>query len=346
MMRKLTVSFLLACLFLSCLGAGSNRFGVVNGAQEPSDEQWQLPKSRDFGDSIWKEKRKPSRQQPKRRKYQRVEVASSSAIALKYRKPATSGGASASVKRRKPASPVKPALVWQDVALASSEQVGVTMWRLRKCRGGKKQRCLELNDAQGHTFMYEAVRVTTDAGFQGGDGIQLAIESPIAGFIYVIHQEVYKNDKTGAPKLLYPLYEGGNAVAPGRPLLIPTQVAGEGIKVLKMRNEQGKDLVAERLKIIVARRPLDGIFVQDRPRFIGDADVRLWESQWSGRLELFDLEGGGKETMSLNEWSAMQRGNGVSRDLTTADLAPQKLYLVERKRSDGVLITLDLPYGN
>ena len=111
-----------------------------------------------------------------------------------------------------------------------------------------------------------------------------------------------------------------------------------------MRNDQGKNVAAERLKIIITKRPLEGIFLQGRPRYIGVDDITLFESQWSGRLELFDLEDGDKETMSLNEWYSMQDRND-SRDLTTEDLAPQKLYLVEPKAKDGVLITLDLPYA-
>jgi hypothetical protein len=194
--------------------------------------------------------------------------------------------------------------------------------------------------------MYEAVRVSTDSDFQVGDGIQLAIESPIIGFIYVIHQEVDGHGNPGEPKLLYPLQEGVNAVAPGRPLLIPTQGAEGEIKVLKMRNDEGKKLSAERLKIIITSKPLDGIFIKGTARRIVDADIKLWESKWSGRLELFNLDGGETETMSLNEWYAMQRGNNGSRDLTTEDLGPQKLYVVERKVRDGVLVTLDLPYGN
>gem|GEM_PF-5742274 len=344
-MRKTTASFLLACLLWGGLSGGAGRAAAAGGAQEQSDEQWQLPRSRDFGDSIWTEKRKQAGRPAKRRKYQRVGVASSSAVPVKYRKPVAAAAAPA--QRRRPAAPPRPTLLWQDVALESSEQLGVTIWRLRRCGRFDDRRCfLRLGDALGRPLFYEAARVTTDSDFRAGDGIQLAVESPVNGYIYVVHQEVYRDGRAGAPKLLYPLREGDNAVGPGRPLLIPAQGAGGAVKVLKMRNEQGRDLAAERLKIIVARRPIGGLFTQERPRGLDPEEVEAWESEWSGRLELFDLEGGDREVMSAREWGAMQAGNDGSRDLTTEDLAPQKLYVVERRRNDGVLITLDLPYGN
>lgn len=256
----------------------------------------------------------------------------------------TSGGASSASKRRRPA-PAKPP-AWQDVRLDSSEQVGLTIWRLRKCGVGGGTLCfLELQNEQGGSAMYEALRVTSADDFRDGDGVQLAIESRSKGYVYVLHQEVYADGRTGEAKLLFPQREGANAVGPGRPLLVPAQGEDGAVRVLKMRNDSGRRLAAERLRVIIVPRPLEGLFVQDRPRHISDADVREWESLWSGRLELFDLAGGGSERMSLNEWHAM-RGGERARDLTTEDLAPQKLYVVERKRGDGVLFTLDLPYGN
>lgn len=341
-MRKLTASLLLACLLSAGSPAAVAQDCAPPGAQEgQGEEQWQPPASREFLDSMWKKRRKASAQRPKQRRYQRIGVASSSAVPIKYRRPA------AVARRRRPARPTKPTPSWHNLVLDSSEQVGVTIWRLRRCgSGGGGRRCfLSLSDGPGNTFLYEAVRVTTDDDFRVGDGIQLAVESPVRAFVYVVHQEVYRDGRIGAPKLLFPLREGGNVVRPGRPLLVPAQPGGGEVKVLKMRNEHGRDLLAERLKIIVTRHELGGLFRQDGPRDLAASDLRLWESQWSGRLELFNLEGRGDEIMSLNEWEAMQTGNDGGRDLTTSDLAPQKLYVVERRRSDGVLITLDLPYG-
>lgn len=300
-----------------------------------SATQEEVQSSRQLDDDVWKKKRKPSKVQPARRKYRRAGVANSSATAqIRRAEPNPSGKVP------------KPTVTWQDVALEESEQVGITIWRLRKCTDISPRCFLKLHNDKGRIFTYEAVRVSTEADFQVGDGIQLAIESPITGFIYVIHQEVDDHGKPGDPKLLYPLQEGVNAVAPGRPLLIPTQGTEGEIKVLKMRNDKGKKLSAERLKIIITPKPLDGLFIKGTARHIVQSDLDLWESKWSGRLELFNLDGGETETMSPNEWYAMQRGNNGSRDLTTEDLGPQKLYVVERKGGDGVLITLDLPYSN
>lgn len=345
-MRRIVKPLLVSCVILSGLGADFSRFEITSRAQaKQRDKKQQTSRSRDLGDSIWTETRKPSKPSTRRRRYQRVGVTINSANAIKYEKSDLgSENESAQTGGRKSGA------VWQDVALSSAGQVGVTIWRLRACaKGGDNRGCfLELKDEKDRTVKYEAVRVTTEADFRSGDGIQLAVESPVAGFIYVVHQEVYNKRRVGKPKLLYPVCGAGNAIGPGRPLLIPPQVAEEGIKVLKMQNGQGKGLVAERLKIIVASRPMEGICVQkDEPHYVGPDEVQRWESQWAGRLELFDLEGGDKENMTRNEWAAMRPRKGgreSSRDLTMADLAPQKLYLVERKRKDGVLITLDLPY--
>jgi hypothetical protein len=347
-MSRTSASFVLAFALLCGLFFGPTRAGAARAAreqqQEQDEEESQPPKSRSFGDNFWKENRRKAPKPPKpgRKRYERIGVASNSTTPIKYHGPnhwAASGG-----RRRKPPQPATT--TWQDVPFETSEQVGLTIWRLRRCAGAGGPRCfLELQDGLGRGFKYEAVRVSTDDDFRGGDGIQLAVESRVPGFVYVLHQEVRADGSTGEPKLLFPLREGANVVGPGRPLLIPAQGADGEVKVLKMRNETGKRLKSERLRIIVVPRPLDGVFVEDRPRYISDADVRDWESRWSGRLELFDLSGGGDENMSLNEWYAM-RGGATSRDLTTEDLAPQKLYVVDRRRNDGVLFTIELPYVN
>jgi hypothetical protein len=345
-MSRTSASFVLLAFALLCgLFFGPSRAGAARAAQEQEQEQeeWQPPKSRSFGDNIWKENRRKAQKPPKpgRKKYQRIGVASNSATPVKYQRPSHWGAIDG--RRRRPPTPTP---LWQDVPLETSEQVGLTIWRLRRCAGAGGPRCfLELQDASGRAFKYEAVRVGTDDDFRGGDGIQLAVESRVRGFVYVLHQEVRADGSTGEPKMLFPLREGANVVGPGRPLLIPAQGEDGEVKVLKMRNESGRRLRSERLRIIVVPRPLEGVFVEDRPRYISDADVRGWESRWSGRLELFDLSGGGEEKMSLNEWYAM-RGGTAARDLTTEDLAPQKLYVVDRRRNDGVLFTIELPYVN
>lgn len=348
-MRKRNVPFiqtfvLLCGLFFGLMQAGAAQTTPEQGQDE---EQWLVPKSRSFTDNRWKENRRkePQRRPVRRRKYERVGVAGSSATPIRYGKPGHGGVVAASAPHRRKPSPAKPPR-WQDVSLDASEQVGVTIWRLRKCGSGGGKLCfLELRNDRGDSAMYEALRVSTASDFREGDGIQLAVESRAKGYVYVLHQEVYADGRMGEPKLLFPERDGVNAVAPGRPLLVPAQGADGAVKVLKMRNDLGRPLLAERLRVIIVPRPLEGLFLQDRPRHISEADVSGWESLWSGRLELFNLAGEGGERMSLNEWHAM-RGGGNSRDLTTEDLSPQKLYVVERKRSDGVLFTLDLPYGN
>ncbi len=342
-MRKRSTPFIQAFAILCGLFFSLTQAGAAQTAQEQDEEQWQVPKSRSFTDNRWKDKRtkEPQHRPNRRRKYERVGVASNSSTPIRYGKPGHGIGVASNRRRPAPARPP----VWQDVLLDTSEQVGVTVWRLRKCGPGGGQRCfLELSNGQGGGAMYEALRVSTTSGFREGDGIQLAVESRAKGYVYVLHQEVYSGGRTGEPKLLFPQREGVNAVAPGRPLLVPAQGEDGAVKVFKMRNELGRPLLAERLRVIIVPRPLEGLFIQDRPRQISDADVSGWESLWSGRLELFDLAGGDNERMSPNEWYAM-RGGGRARDLTTEDLAPQKLYVVERKRNDGVLFTLELPYG-
>jgi len=335
-MKKNTSYFHLTFLVLICFFASFAQTRNRQSLRAQTDQE--EIQSRELTPDVWLNKRKPSKVQVKHRRYKRVGVSNSSAMAqVRKSKPNTSGNGRLKVP--------KPTVTWQDVVLDKSEQVGVTIWRLRKCTAKSPQCFLRLHDKNGRIVNYEALRVNTDTDFQVGDGIQLGIESPVSGYIYIIHQEVYENGKIGEPKLLYPLREGVNAVTPGRPLLIPTQGNDGEVKVLKMRNDEGKDLKAERLKIIITPKPIEDIFVKENPRNIIDSDLDLWESKWSGRLELFDLDGGEKEAMSLNEWYAMQSDNNGSRDLTTEDLAPQRLYVVERKGISGVLVTIDLPYS-
>ena len=104
-------------------------------------------------------------------------------------------------------------------------QVGVTIWRLRPSTAADTGARLLVQDNAG-SGEWTPERVSATSTLRNGDRVRLAVESPQAGYLYVIDRERYASGERGAPYLIFPTsrtHGGDNQVTAGKLVEIPGQ---------------------------------------------------------------------------------------------------------------------------
>jgi hypothetical protein len=243
---------------------------------------------------------------------------------------------------------VQASIKWEDIP-ETADKVGVTIWRLRPEQAGDT----------GARLMVQRVpkvpeRVASDAVLSRGDQVFLSVESPRAGYLYIIDREMYADGTVSDPYLIFPTRTtrgGDNRVEAGKLIGIPDERDNPNVFTLEPQPPRN-DQVGEHLSIVITNKPLETFepagtaarftpadaLLQLRP-----AQIAAWEARWGGRNEQFDLDGGAGQTMTLAEQDAAKPGVGA-RLLIQAAPAPQTVYLVESKSADGLLVSVQLRY--
>ena len=222
---------------------------------------------------------------------------------------------------------------------ASEAVIGVTLWRLRAVKATDNQGARILEHKNSKNVEWTAQRIEADAQLNEGDRIRLGIESPSTGYLYVIDREQYADGSLGDPYLIFPTTHtrgGDNSVTGGRVIEFPAQEDEPPYFVLTRSRAEH---VGERLVIIVAPKPLDGIQPGPEPIKVSSDKLSAWEKDWTGTTEQFELEGGGGMPYSNAEKVA---GGPGSRMLTQKDPLPQTIFRVSAKLGSPVLIRLVL----
>lgn len=105
--------------------------------------------------------------------------------------------------------------------------------------------------------MWTAERVSSDAAFQAGERVRLAVESSFSGYLYVIDSEVYSDDTVGAPFLIFPASAGdNNRVQPGLLVDIPDQTEDLPYFVINPKNPK---CAGEFLTVIISPKSLTNL---------------------------------------------------------------------------------------
>ena len=190
------------------------------GAQEDTRRLW---------DSAFLSKREPSKSKPRPRK--------APDTAWRHR------------RRRRP-TPRR---------LASS--LGVTVWRLRRSKasdsGDSRLLVQETENQRTESVEWTPERVEAETPFSAGDRVRLSIESPRAGYLYVVDRELYADGTTSDPYLIFPtqrMRDGDNSVRAGKVIELPDKSA---FKLTPLRS----DYQGERLTILVTSEPLPQVTV-------------------------------------------------------------------------------------
>ncbi len=267
-------------------------------------------------------------------------------------RPATSAKAQPPRTRRRPPAVAKapryvrktPSVIATLEPGSPTMDIGVTIWRLRPSAGvDGGARVLVMESAQ--TTQWTPQRIEADTPLQVGERVRLTIESPRAGYLYVIDREQYADGSFGDPYLIFPTLRtrgGDNQVRPGRLIDIPAQEDNPSYFTL-VPSASRSDQVAEILNIIVTPQPLEDLRLTDRPLKLSKSDVAKWEKAWSNEVERFEMVGGAGTPWSKVE---MEASAAVSaRVLTQEEPAPQTIYRVSGRSKNTFMVRVPLRYG-
>jgi hypothetical protein len=241
--------------------------------------------------------------------------------------------------RRKTPSPIAAAR-----PATGAMEIGVTIWRLRpSTRNESGERVLVMENTQATQWTPE--RIEADTPLRVGDRVRISIESPRAGYLYVVDREQYADGSFGDPYLIFPTLRtrgGDNRVQPGKLIDIPAQEDNPNYLTL-VPSQSRSDQIAEVLTIIIAPQPMEAFQIAHQPLKIARSEVAKWERSWSGEVERFELEDGAGMPWSNVEKQASALTSG--RLLTQEEPAPQTIYRVAGSSGKSFLVTVPLRYG-
>jgi hypothetical protein len=231
----------------------------------------------------------------------------------------------------------QPAIRTRPSSTAVVAQLGITIWRLRPADGGAGGRALIREKGKSSGWMAE--RVEGDTTFREGDHVRISVESPRAGYLYVVDRDLFSDGTTGGAMLIYPWSDADNQMRPGRLVDIPAQEDDPSYFTARLTSP---NQVGELLTFIVTSTPLD-LPTSDKPFQIATGQMRNWEKIWGGESERFEMEGGAGEVWTQQEQQAAAKKG--TRQLTRDDPAPQTIYRVSRIDSKAILVNVRLRYG-
>ena len=227
-------------------------------------------------------------------------------------------------------------------APASSEEIGVTVWRLRPSQSGDTGgRVLVLDGLKQSEWTPE--RIEADTPLNIGDRVRLTVESPRPGFLYIIDREQYADGSLGEPMLIFPTTRtrgGDNRVAPGKLIDIPAQEDQYSYFTAQPAGNR-RDQIAEVLTIILVSQPLP-LQIGEQPLKLTNTQVAGWERIWGGAAERLELvDGAGRIWTNEEKLASAVKG----RQLTQAGPPPQTVYRAARKAGGPLLVTVPLRYA-
>ncbi len=213
--------------------------------------------------------------------------------------------------------------------------VGVTVWRLRPSKTSDEAEVRQLLHQQGE---WTPERVGGGTPLTEGSKVQLTIESPRAGYLYVFDREMYADGTFGDPYLIFPTLSingGNNKVSAGRVIEIPSADDKPPYYTLKRSRE---DHAGESLTVIVSDKPLTDLTIGRGALRVSAGQFDMYEKQWGVLTQQLELETGAGRAMSKAE-KAAAAGKG---DLTQNDSPPQTIYRIQAKPGQPLLLTIPL----
>jgi Domain of unknown function (DUF4384) len=227
-------------------------------------------------------------------------------------------------------------------APASSDEIGVTVWRLRPSQTADTgARVLVLDGLKQSEWTPE--RIEADTPLNVGDRVRITVESPRPGFLYIIDREQYADGSFGEPMMIFPTLRtrgGDNRVVPGKLIDIPAQEDQYSYFTAQPAGTR-RDQIAEVLTIILLTQPLP-LEIGELPLKMTGAQVGGWEKSWGGIAERLELVGGAGRAWTNEEKLA---GAAKGRQLTQGGPPPQTVYRVARKTGGPLLVTVPLHYA-
>jgi hypothetical protein len=223
-------------------------------------------------------------------------------------------------------------------SLTGASVLGVTIWRLRPSKAADDEAVRQLIYEQGE---WTPERVSAGTPLSEGSRVQMTIESPRTGYIYVFDREIYADKTFGEPYLIFPTLSingGDNRVTAGRVVEIPSSRDKPPFYILRRSSSNHE---GENITVIVTDRPLTEIVIGRNALKISAEQFYSYEQRWGALTQQLELEGGSGLPMNKVEKAA---GEG-KRALTQNDSPPQTIYRVLAKPNQPLLLTIPLPIG-
>src|SRR6185503_7828462 len=85
----------------------------------------------------------------------------------------------------------------------ATEEIGVTVWRLRPSRESDQGGRVLVHDGLKQT-QYTPERIEAGTPLNVGDRVRITVESPRPGFLYIVDREQYADGSFGEPMLIFP----------------------------------------------------------------------------------------------------------------------------------------------
>ena len=203
-------------------------------------------------------------------------------------------------------------------------ELGITIWRLRPASPGDAVRLL-VQEPQAAAEQWTPERVEADKPLAVGDRVRVAIESPRAGYLYVIDREQYADGTTSDPYLIFPTTRargGDNKVVPGRLTEIPAQTDAPPYFTLRASRP---DQIAELITVVVAQERLPDVTPAATAVRVNRETVAAWIKGGGRVVEQLEMNGGAGRAWSEEEQRA---GADSTRLLTQHDPPPQTVFRV------------------
>jgi hypothetical protein len=218
--------------------------------------------------------------------------------------------------------------------------LGVTFWRLRPSTPGDEARIFVHDPAQPGVKAWTPERIEAETPLAAGDRVRISIESPTAGYLYVVNHERYADGTTGTPELIFPTTRtrgGENRVEAGRVVEIPAQE--DNPPYFTMRPSR-PDQVAEELVVIVTEQRLE-LNIGREPLRLDREQLRVWIERWRVPVERLEQVGGRGRAWTRAE----QEAGGELRKLTQDEPSPQTVYHANTRMGEPLLVTMALRYA-
>src|SRR6185436_16725383 len=162
---------------------------------------------------------------------------------------------------------------------SAARQVGVTIWRLRPAAAGDSGARILVQE-ETKTVEWVPERISASSSLTAGDRVRLTVESPEAGYLYVIDRERYASGERSAPYLIFPTSRtrnGDNRVTGGKLIDIPAQDDRPNFFSLRRsRPDQSEDV----LTMPVTTEPIQDLEIGSTALKLTNEQVAKWEKQW------------------------------------------------------------------
>jgi len=244
-------------------------------------------------------------------------------------------GRAATGARRRPAyRPAGASRTARPETAAGKSVVGITVWRLRPSTAADEVRQL-IHGQQGE---WTPERVSAEEPLREGERVQITVEAPRSGYLYVFDREVYADRSLGDPYLIFPttaIRGGDNLVKAGRVIEIPSSDDKPPFYTIK---KSRPDYEGELLTVLITDAPLAELSPGPGALKLPREQVSSYEKRWGAVVDNIELVDGPGTPMTAAEKKAAEG----RRLLTRSDPMPQSIYRVRSKPGEPLLLSVFL----